>query len=723
MGLINRITKKAIGKRDIMLTGQSGNGMVSSPFGNFSWTSGAWGSNSISTEQEMSRLRPSLDRALAVSAMASRCIDLKVNAASSRKLQVINDAGEKVPHFLEDLFNKSPNASQSAMLFRASFWQRLNMTGQVFIIMDRGLNRIDDPKSAWIHYGSVQIILNDPTPQAPHGSVKAFKIAYGKEFAILAPSEVLWIRFPDPTNPWGARAPITAALDAIGLTKAAREWQAGQLANGGNPSGIVYVGQPDTEEDYYGIREEVEAALTGPSSASKIAVVAGPIEPKFMKTSFSPKEMEYLNSIGAQGDDIALAMGIPLDLVGGQRTYQNADAARTEFWETTVGPELAMVASEIDHQMLVGQPLYVEFDLSDVSALQEAQDSLSVRVNTTATNDIITIDEARAALGQDVLPDYGHLTLTAYRAIFAPKPVSTEGRSTPVVVNVRNEREAMAVIPEGAQLPSELTSEERIEVPVRQIRGVPQAQAHKTLDRLEAGMNRAVKRLAEVQLKDAGKRLNRYRSETLPTVKQVFDPKLWTERAYDYLLPAITAAMDAGATDVAAALGSKSVADELILKAAENRATTLANLVNETTSKVLEQKLAAIANFDGLTVNQFSDALAATFSDLSTWRADSIARTEMVGGYNGASRMSAVESGVTSSRIWVAELDDSTRESHADLDGYETKSMDDEYPNGLMFPGDPDGDPDETVNCRCVEQYTTDNGDNADNTDASGGGE
>lgn len=454
MGLINRKSKKAIEKRDITLTGQSNTGLVSGPYGNFSFTSGAWGSNSISTEQEMTRLRPTLDRALAVSAMASRCIDLKVNAAASRKLQVVNEAGEKVPHFLEDLFNKSPNPSQSAMLFRASFWQRLNMTGQAFIIMDRGLNRIDDPTSAWIHFGSVQIILNDPTPKAPHGTIKAFKIAYGNDFAILAPSEVLWIRFPDPTNPWGARAPITAALDAIGLTKAAREWQAGQLANGGNPSGIVYVGQPTNDDEYYGIREEVEAALTGPSSAGRIAVVAGPIQPKFIKTSFSPKELEYLNSLGAQGDDIALAMGIPLDLVGGQRTYQNADAARTEFWETTVSPELLMVASEIDHQMLVGQPLYVEFDLSDVSALQEATDSLTTRVNTTAKNDIITIDEARKELGKDILPEYGHLTITAYQALFAPKPVTTEGRSAPVVVNVRSERETVSTFVDTNTEPS-----------------------------------------------------------------------------------------------------------------------------------------------------------------------------------------------------------------------------------------------------------------------------
>ena len=50
---------------------------------------------------------------------------------------------------------------------------------------------------------------------------------------------------------------------------------------------------------------------------------------------------------------------------------------------------------------------------------------------------------------------------------------------------------------------------------------------------------------------------------------------------------------------------------------------------------------------------------------------------------------------------WDAALDGRTRESHRRVDG-EIKELDEEFSNGLMFPGDPSGGAAEVVNCRCA---------------------
>lgn len=60
----------------------------------------------------------------------------------------------------------------------------------------------------------------------------------------------------------------------------------------------------------------------------------------------------------------------------------------------------------------------------------------------------------------------------------------------------------------------------------------------------------------------------------------------------------------------------------------------------------------------------------------------------------------AAQNGIIVKKEWVAALDDHTRESHADMDG-ELQDYDEEFSNGLMFPGDPDGPPEEVYNCRC----------------------
>ena len=61
------------------------------------------------------------------------------------------------------------------------------------------------------------------------------------------------------------------------------------------------------------------------------------------------------------------------------------------------------------------------------------------------------------------------------------------------------------------------------------------------------------------------------------------------------------------------------------------------------------------------------------------------------------------DDGVVLKKVWIATADDRTRESHLELDGVEV-DVDDVFPNGLEYPGDPNGEPEEVYNCRCTMQ-------------------
>lgn len=56
--------------------------------------------------------------------------------------------------------------------------------------------------------------------------------------------------------------------------------------------------------------------------------------------------------------------------------------------------------------------------------------------------------------------------------------------------------------------------------------------------------------------------------------------------------------------------------------------------------------------------------------------------------------------GIVVYKTWLATLDGSVRDSHARLDGEERK-VDEEFSNGLRYPGDFMGEPAEVWNCRC----------------------
>lgn len=88
-------------------------------------------------------------------------------------------------------------------------------------------------------------------------------------------------------------------------------------------------------------------------------------------------------------------------------------------------------------------------------------------------------------------------------------------------------------------------------------------------------------------------------------------------------------------------------------------------------------------------------------------RGETIGRTETSAALNQsgieamrqAADAGAVDAG-TITKVWHTARDPRVRDSHATLDG-ETVGLDGLFGNGLAYPGDPSGGPEETANCRC----------------------
>ena len=80
------------------------------------------------------------------------------------------------------------------------------------------------------------------------------------------------------------------------------------------------------------------------------------------------------------------------------------------------------------------------------------------------------------------------------------------------------------------------------------------------------------------------------------------------------------------------------------------------------------------------------------------------ARTMVTGAENKGRQDSyarATDDGIILQKEWISTNDSRTRHSHAALDG-SIVDQDKKFDNGLMYPGDPSGRPEETWNCRCT---------------------
>lgn len=148
------------------------------------------------------------------------------------------------------------------------------------------------------------------------------------------------------------------------------------------------------------------------------------------------------------------------------------------------------------------------------------------------------------------------------------------------------------------------------------------------------------------------------------------------------------------------------VFEPAVLDRMEARLDELAGQVTETTRTVLEDRVLLEGVANGETVDELAARVRAIFTDLSSWRAQMIARTETVGGFNGASYVTAQDSGVVTARVWLATGDQRTRDSHLASDGERLTDFTATYSNGCLHPGS--GPAAEVIMCRCVEQYEVD---------------
>ena len=109
----------------------------------------------------------------------------------------------------------------------------------------------------------------------------------------------------------------------------------------------------------------------------------------------------------------------------------------------------------------------------------------------------------------------------------------------------------------------------------------------------------------------------------------------------------------------------------------------------------------------GESVDGITKRLIESLCGQSESRMRTLARTAITEAQN-AGRMDALheaeDMGIRVRKKWLATMDSRTRDSHAELDG-EVADVDEEFSNGLMYPGDPSGPPEEVYNCRCTLVY------------------
>lgn len=112
----------------------------------------------------------------------------------------------------------------------------------------------------------------------------------------------------------------------------------------------------------------------------------------------------------------------------------------------------------------------------------------------------------------------------------------------------------------------------------------------------------------------------------------------------------------------------------------------------------------ALLTAEGRTIDEAARLVRPLLIQQLPYQAERIARTEVVSAYNAGSIASYGDAGVER-KEWLAASDEKTRETHSQAEAQGAIAIDKPFQVGsseMMYPGDPDGEADEVINCRCT---------------------
>lgn len=335
-----------------------------------------------------------------------KCVSMLARSASSIPFYVYNKKTNKKieNHPLYNLL-KNPNPGQSGNEFFEALYSYKLIAGNSYIqavLLDK--NQFKNPKELFVlRPDRVTIIAgNSNIPMAYKYKVNSHETTFYVD-KITGESEILHIKNFNPVNDWYGLSPVESASYSIDQHNEASKWNQSMLQNGAKPSGALMVkGDKEspsflTDEQFSRLKNQLNEEFSGSENAGRPLLLEGGLEWKEM--SLSPADMDFLNTKYSCARDIALAFGVPSQLLGipGDNTYSNLSEARLSMWEETIMPMIDGLLNSLEKWLvpMFGDNIGLYYEKGNITALSSRQESFWNKI---ANATFLSDDEKRTLL-------------------------------------------------------------------------------------------------------------------------------------------------------------------------------------------------------------------------------------------------------------------------------------------------------------------------------------
>ena len=231
----------------------------------------------------------------------------------------------------------------------------------------------------------------------PDRYIKGFVyLGQGQRLIPYVPEDIVWIHYFNPLDEYAGLSPIAPLRLSADMGLDALRANRNNLSNDSTPGLFVETADSPTDDEVKEFYQRWESRFKGVDKVRRPVLLSGGM--KATNLGFSPKDMEYIESLRWSLEDVARVYGIPKAMMGDieRITFSNFQTARRVFWEDTIVPQLIFYQEALQQMLLpnFGDPsLTVEFDLTVVEALRENENDKAKRRQTYVATGILTINE------------------------------------------------------------------------------------------------------------------------------------------------------------------------------------------------------------------------------------------------------------------------------------------------------------------------------------------
>ncbi|MGZ8362878.1 MAG: phage portal protein [Caulobacteraceae bacterium] len=330
--------------------------------------------------------------------IAYRCVRLVAEAAASVPLVAFEGGERAADHPLQALLDR-PNPEQGRADLMESFFGALQTSGNAYL---EAAGDESQPSELYALRPDRMRVVPGPRgwPEAYDYEAGGRSVRIAREADGFLP--VLHLKLLNPLDDHYGFSPLQAAAYSVDVHNASAGWNKALLDNAARPSGaLVYApkegGERLTQDQFDRLKDELTSAHVGGANAGRPLLLEGGLDWK--PISLTPAEMDFIEGKNAAAREIALAFGVPAQLLGipGDNTYSNYREANAAFWRQTVVPLAERAARAVSAWLgprFGGASL--RCDLDAVPALSAERDALWARLEAAT---FLTPEERRRMAG------------------------------------------------------------------------------------------------------------------------------------------------------------------------------------------------------------------------------------------------------------------------------------------------------------------------------------